>query len=645
MAEQRDLVFLWINEGKDGIFKDQSVNFGSEMVFKVTREGSNLTLDAAENPSFIQDFFRLVDGGVDNVTAIVGKNGSGKTRLCRIIANLAGGGKPTCSHLAVIRLSRDKQTLGYEVYDATSNGDVLNTAIPLANSSVVRDNIPDLGVRDAVYYSPIIDLSNLDSLSPNTSYQDVSSNDLLVRDRRRAQQTIERFDSTELLDIARSRDLEMQLTLLESPIGQDVLSEVSGAVQSIPGYRVHLINTKFEARFERRVTAKYLGLVNELFKLANQEEERINEESRSGPTPKSFEEQGQALFTNRFGVYMLRSFCYHLGNRIDLEAIVDIAIESLSSTTFPEALAEFFGAHTFFDPEPMVAVIGLARGIQGSVLWVFPGKGEHTYQMPATAFLKLFKAYQAVKGILLALNSYGHNDAEHQGFLRFDYLWTLSSGEKAYLDLYARLLYARQQYEYRIDSQKGIWPQQLFVILDEGEVGFHPAWQQGYVKRVLFALPKLFGNSRHGTVPRMHLIIATHSPVSLSDVPLNHVVALPTKEQTQQGVKLTDRTFAANIHSLYRHGFFLNTHFMGDFAHDKIQAVMNDLVDEKAVLSDSRRDVIRRTIDMIGEPVLRERLLARLHSRFPEGMSDEEQIRYHQQKIKDIESRKRDADH
>jgi len=72
-----ELVYLWVEDYKN-IYK-QGFNFSARFNCKYDPDSNELTID--ENEDYIPDFF----GENINVTAIVGKNGSGKSSLLDVI--------------------------------------------------------------------------------------------------------------------------------------------------------------------------------------------------------------------------------------------------------------------------------------------------------------------------------------------------------------------------------------------------------------------------------------------------------------------------------------------------------------------------------------------------------------------------------
>jgi predicted ATP-binding protein involved in virulence len=72
-----ELVYLWVEEYKN--IHKQGFNFSSKFIFDYAEDSNELTID--DNPNHIKNFF----GENINVTAIVGKNGSGKSSVLECI--------------------------------------------------------------------------------------------------------------------------------------------------------------------------------------------------------------------------------------------------------------------------------------------------------------------------------------------------------------------------------------------------------------------------------------------------------------------------------------------------------------------------------------------------------------------------------
>lgn len=93
------------------------------------------------------------------------------------------------------------------------------------------------------------------------------------------------------------------------------------------------------------------------------------------------------------------------------------------------------------------------------------------------------------------------------GFLEFK-LKNLSSGEFAFLYLYAAIGSALEWLKHT-HTEGPVW-----LLIDEGEMFLHPAWQREYVKNIL----DFVGRFRRPEL-QIHVVISTHSLIVAADAP------------------------------------------------------------------------------------------------------------------------------
>ncbi|MDI9312022.1 MAG: AAA family ATPase [Limnohabitans sp.] len=143
----------------------------------------------------------------------------------------------------------------------------------------------------------------------------------------------------------------------------------------------------------------------------------------------------------------------------------------------------------------------------------------------------------------------------------------LSTGERNFLSFFSRIK------EYKIKENRDI----LFII-DEGEIGFHPQWQKKYLNFLLDFFEKFFPKNR------VQLILTTHSPFIVSDLPKENIIFLRRDKYSKTEVSditYQNLTFGANIHDILANDFFLQDGFMGEFAKNEINKVIDFLTNKK----------------------------------------------------------------
>lgn len=183
----------------------------------------------------------------------------------------------------------------------------------------------------------------------------------------------------------------------------------------------------------------------------------------------------------------------------------------------------------------------------------------------------------------------------------------VSSGEQSFLNLFSTLYYHASNIfakididQYNFHSLKGI-KEDILLMLDEGDNAFHPQWKKAYVKYLRELLPLIFKGFK------IQVIITSHDPLTLSDIPKNNVVYLERVDgQTRVGNSDFKRTFGANIADLLKDSFFIQDGQIGDFVADQIDKVIMDI--RSGQISPDRRAEIERLITCIDEPVLKYKL-------------------------------------
>lgn len=280
---------------------------------------------------------------------------------------------------------------------------------------------------------------------------------------------------------------------------------------------------------------------------------------------------------------------------------------------------------------------------------------------PIKTFLKTFETYKKTRWQFWDLSWVG-----------------LSSGEDALLNIYSSFPFFKKNNAspllVRISNS-------FIILIDEGESGFHPEWQRNYLKYLIDFFPQIYPNKQ------IQIILTTHSPFLASDLPKENIIFLEKGKEGQKfpdgtdangkcivvdGLKDKKQTFGANIHTLLSDSFFLEKGLIGEFAKGKINEVIKIMGHElkkrnlNLRLENAKRlnlekdikntnkeieelkqekeknkiknfadekDGIKKLIDIIGEPIVQDKLLQMYFSIESED-EKEAQIKFHEEKIK-----------
>jgi len=177
----------------------------------------------------------------------------------------------------------------------------------------------------------------------------------------------------------------------------------------------------------------------------------------------------------------------------------------------------------------------------------------------------------------------------------------LSHGEKflfgQIINLYASIL--RNQHK-----------KNFIFCLDEPELSLHPQWQKKYLNILLNTFPNIKNI-------KINFLITSHSPFLLSDIPKQNIIFLDKDEKGNckvvDGLNEKKQTFGANIHTLLSDSFFMEDGLMGEFAKGKIDKAIKLLNQEH--LNEDDLKYCEQIISIIGEPIVKNQLEKMLHNK------------------------------
>jgi len=194
----------------------------------------------------------------------------------------------------------------------------------------------------------------------------------------------------------------------------------------------------------------------------------------------------------------------------------------------------------------------------------------------------------------------------YYSFLNFEWGNYLSSGQKNLLNMYS-LIY---------NEKNANFNHNLFLI-DEADLSYHPKWQMIYMESLLNFIDKIFPEANN------EIILATHSPIFLSDFPKHNVIFL---ENTEVGSKISNpiesaETFSQNIYTLFMDGFFVKktekdnrSLIVGSLANNHLNKLFLELEEtDQAKYTFNEYEIL---INLIGEPVLQKIFKENLNTKF-----------------------------
>jgi predicted ATP-dependent endonuclease of OLD family len=210
------------------------------------------------------------------------------------------------------------------------------------------------------------------------------------------------------------------------------------------------------------------------------------------------------------------------------------------------------------------------------------------------------------------------------------YRWTeLSTGEVALLALFSRFYDVKTELEDRKD---------ILILMDEPDIFLHPEWQRRFLNVFIKFLEKVFYDKN------IQIILTSHSPFIVSDLPKENIIFLNKDDNGRcivEDVEGMPKTFASNVHTLFSKSFFMDS-TIGEFARNKIKEVMKkiDTCSREELLEKENQEEIMGVINSIGEPILKKKLLEEYNQKI-NSLSDIEKIKIElEQTKKELENLK-----
>lgn len=186
----------------------------------------------------------------------------------------------------------------------------------------------------------------------------------------------------------------------------------------------------------------------------------------------------------------------------------------------------------------------------------------------------------------------------------------MSSGERQFIYTMSTFVYHIKNI-LSIQQSNRVRYRSINLILDEVELCFHPEYQRLFVDSLIRTIQRL----RLNTHCSFNILIATHSPFVLSDIPMCNILHL--KNGIVQSKEQFKNPFGANINDILYQSFFLENGFIGEYARKKILKI-TDLLNKPLKSIIDQKENIKETISYVGEPLIQKQLQSLYNDRFNE---------------------------
>lgn len=189
----------------------------------------------------------------------------------------------------------------------------------------------------------------------------------------------------------------------------------------------------------------------------------------------------------------------------------------------------------------------------------------------------------------------------------------MSSGEKQMLCVLSTIVYHVLNLISIAQEKDRVSYSNVLLMLDEVEICFHPDYQRQFINRLINML-----NDLQLTFDcTFYILLATHSPFMLSDIPQRNILYLEHGEDKSDNI--TVNPFCANVNDILYQSFFMENGFSGEFAIRKVKEIMAlrhlDANDNHYAQKIHEAQILINKI--IGDPILQNALREMLSTQKP----------------------------
>lgn len=189
----------------------------------------------------------------------------------------------------------------------------------------------------------------------------------------------------------------------------------------------------------------------------------------------------------------------------------------------------------------------------------------------------------------------------------------MSSGERAIQNLFSWFTMIPVLSE--ISKVENKTADKLLLLIDEIDIYVHPEGQRKLIDRLISMSSYILKNKE------VQIILTSHSPFVLSDFPKSNIIYMKKDEEQGTAIVYSSETrresFGANIYTLLNDAFFLEQGAVGEFARNKILKISDELNNGQSI-HDS--DYYKIFISMIGDELVRREMQRLYHNKYGLGV-------------------------
>lgn len=591
------LQYLWI--GKYRCIEKQGFNFTRRVTVQFDYEAKKLTIE--NNEDYCEDFF---DDSIE-LSCIVGKNGVGKTTILRVIKEIFSK-KSEMEYLVIIYNGS-----GYEIchFLKDCKGELVKH-IEIKNDIFKIDINQQLCDRLDYYFKKPDCLYYTEHLSSVQYTMPDGDNELSTSHKLRNIHSLYSEETGDHVNRFFLNEFENQMNLII-----DYGEHLDNFKIKYPPYVIATLKCDrriFEGFVKQYENLGFSGTLNDLYWRLFQNNHLVNNDKMI----KFKDTMAEAIFLNI--IYTLQHTVNGLTNenfKSFLKIIEKYAnlkngwnflksfLQNINNKFTIFRLKEYISFMEYIDQIQVSSNENALLGFINDNSFIIPTIKD--YNNDQVDFLNDIKEFFEKYYLTAEFNSY------------INFSWGLSSGETSLLNIFSRL--------YSSKCKKESKNEVALFLLDEIDVTLHPEWQRNIINELLKFIKYTFKDKY------IQVIMTTHSPIMLSDVPKQNVVYISSNNAREE-YKKQPETFGSNIFKLYNNAFFLDNGAIGQLAKEKLEKLL-----EEILAGNGNENDIQKRINMIGDDFLKKQFQSQFESTYnKKDIVDEEKEKL-KAKIKELE--------
>lgn len=626
------LLYLWVDNYKEKI-KNQSFNISRSYNIDFDTEHNRLFI--SKNKEYIDDFYG--DNMLD-ITAIVGKNGAGKTTIARFLYDECNSVHPVNEDKEYV-FDYTKKILVFEKEGQTEAPHKLVVQYYLEQELKIRNNSKSIiepidlkGIRSdkfeqaeqehdvtTVYFTNSFEIHNvmnnqgLSEFSLCGVHKSLCYTPMLSLQRalksQRNHYGAENISTGMIFDVINQYAQNMTADF-KKPYATAEGYNFLIATRFFPGAIARILPVMDDFKLEITEFGEYAKFQKNFLRQSGFDQtvmfirqniyENIKDRFKSN--------HWEQLYLNIICEMVLFFNMFASGNRnVEFDELEKKHMKIGSDEAFKEILGQIEDNEHNIPKKKLIKRIKNVQGVDLSIIKDFIELQDENLDMLKesrwyTQVKNFWENYNTIKDIEIAqtindgytklieliIKNYNNGDTVFGRMISI-VPQPMSSGEVAMINIFATVYSALRK------ETSG----SILLIIDEIDAFLHPKWQQD----ILTYITRWINESEQFNNKKVQLIVATHSPIILSDIPKDKILYLEKPFEVSSGEQFT---FGANMGTLFYDSFFMKEGSIGGIAKKEIQWAIDNIGNTNLSLDAKKRLIY--IIDNIGDKFLREKL-------------------------------------